>query len=64
MAMVRQYRGCKIYEDVDQETFYWENQKGVVIGEGFETIDECINDIDSEAEYAKKGAYIGDVDAY
>lgn len=61
---VRIHKGAYIYICDDTKTFYWENCNGVVGGDDFDNVDDCMSDIDADEDYRKKRlrgpyAYLG-----
>ena len=51
--MAKNYLHGYIVRD-DDGFYYWEDVNGVVRGEGFSSVQECIADIDEDERYTEK----------
>lgn len=50
---MKSYRGAYIVRD-DDGTWYWEDINGVVGGDKFDSVDDCILDIDAAEAHREK----------
>jgi hypothetical protein len=52
--IIGKHNGAMIFCDEDTGYYYWEDANGVVGGEDFDAITDCMSDIDAQREYETK----------
>jgi hypothetical protein len=53
-TFLRKYKNAQIYYSCEGIGYYWEEPNGVVGGEDFDNIDDCLADIDAQRAQEEK----------
>jgi hypothetical protein len=53
-TLARKYRGAFIWLSAENQDYFWDDVNGVVGGDGFDSVDDCILDIDAAEAHREK----------